>query len=207
MNLIVVTDIFGETSALHELVSSISEPYETSMIVGPYDDSDVQFADEEGAYQAFQKYCGLARLSDKLEKEIEQQTEPVDIVGFSVGATCAWSISGKGNFKNIRQITCFYGSRIRDHLSVTPEFPTNIIFPEHEKGFDIEPVIEGLESKPKTEIIRTGYLHGFMNKKSINFSGEGYRDFSRWLVQKAAQQVNQSHATGSIQEKIQRIDQ
>lgn len=185
MNLIVVADIFGETSALHELVSSISEPYETSMIVSPYDDLDVQFANEEDAYQAFQKYCGLARLSEQLGKEIEQQTEPVDIVGFSVGATCAWNISGKGNYNNIRQLTCFYGSRIRDRLNVTPEFPTSIIFPEHEKGFDIEPVIEVLESKPKTEIIRTGYLHGFMNKKSTNFSDIGYRDFSRWLVQKS----------------------
>ena len=181
MNLIVVSDIFGETSALRELVTSLSAPYSATTILSPYDAVDIPFENEEAAYQRFQQDCGLDRLFAKLEAAVAQQTGPVDIIGFSVGASCAWRLAGDTDAETVRKIAYFYGSRIRESLSVTPQLPTSLIFPQHEKGFDIEPVISALKPKPHTEIIRTDYLHGFMNRHSVNFSEEGYRRFMAWL--------------------------
>jgi len=182
MSLVVVTDIFGISSALNELVASCSELYETTTIVDPYCVVNMHFTYEKVAYQNFMKNCGLNTLAEKLEIVIEGMSSEVDIVGFSVGGTCAWDISANSSFNHIRKITCFYGSRIRDRLSVSPRFSTRVIFPRHEESFDVEPVIQALEKKTNTDVVRTEYLHGFMNKKSINFSATGYQYFNKLLT-------------------------
>lgn len=185
MDLIVITDIFGSNLALSELVASFSGQYDTTTIIDPYGGENMRFDDEEAAYRAFQENCGQNKLSEKLETVISGMSSKADIVGFSVGGTCAWSISEKCKLKNIRNITCFYGSRIRERLSVSPQFPTTVIFPKYEKGFDIQPVIHSLKEKQNTEVVRTELLHGFMNKKSINFSEMGYQYFNKWLIEKS----------------------
>lgn len=81
-------------------------------------------------------------------------------------------------------MTCFYGSRIREKTELCPQVPTTLVFPRYEEGFELESIIQFIEKKLNVKTIRTNYLHGFMNKKSNNFSATGYRLFSEWLVEK-----------------------
>ena len=185
MNLIVVTDIFGKTSELNEFCSQYSGIYDEVIVVDPYGEKSMNFDTEKSAYQYFQQHCEIKNLSEKLEKEIVKSGSIVDIVGFSVGGTSAWVISEKSKLKNIRKVVCFYSSRIRENTDICPNISTKLVFPRLESNFDLEPVIQSIEDKHNVEAIRTNYLHGFMNKKSINSSDLGYQYFSKWLSKEA----------------------
>lgn len=184
MNLILVSDIFGKTEALNQFTAQLSPFYSQVVVVDPYGGQLISFNNEENAYQHFQKNCGLKKLSELLESEIENSKETIDIIGFSVGGTAAWEISGKRNSRSIRNIVCFYGSRIREKTNISPKFPTCLIFPAFEKSFEIESVIQDVENKENVEVVRTNYLHGFMNRESKNFSETGYQYFSERLTKK-----------------------
>lgn len=182
MKLIVVSDIFGKTSALIELVNQFSGIYNEISFIDPYDGKTTTFKNEEEAYQHFQQNCGLETLTERLRTNIENSTVPVDIIGFSVGASAVWTISDMRTSNNIRNLVCFYGSRIREKTAISPSFPTVLIFPAFEKSFDLKPVIHALERKKNVKILQTDYLHGFMNKESVNFSEAAYSYFTRWLL-------------------------
>jgi dienelactone hydrolase len=192
MKLIVISDIFGRTSELIDLVDELSDLYSETAIIDPYEGFAYRFETEDEAYQQFQKECGLDKLLQKSSKEVKNSDSAVDILGFSVGGTCAWSLSGQSDFGHIQQCICFYGSRIREKMEVIPQVKTTTIFPHSEVAFNVEPVIEALSEKPKTEVIKTIYSHGFMNRRSCNFSEAAYQYFIHWLRRKAAQQENQS---------------
>lgn len=188
MKLIVISDIFGRTAELVALVGELSDLYCETAIIDPYDGFSYPFASEDAAYHQFQKECGLEKLLQKSSEEVRKSHSAADILGFSVGGTCAWSLSGQCDFGNIRQSICFYGSRIREKMEVIPNVPTTTIFPHAEVAFNVAPVIEALSEKPRTETIKTKYLHGFMNPKSENFSEEAYQYYIQWLRGKAVQQ-------------------
>jgi hypothetical protein len=190
MNLIVATDIFGNTPALNVLISQLSEIYEETTIIDPYDGQHIPFTNEDNAYQYFQEHCGLEQLTGNLEKAVEGSHSPIDIVGFSVGGSSAWEIAGKCISKTIRKIVCFYASRIRKKTDINPRFDTFLIFPEFEKHFELTPVIQVLEKKEKVVAIRTHFRHGFMNKESMNFSISGYNCYRKWLLDKAVEPDN-----------------
>lgn len=182
MNLLVVSDIFGNTKPLNEFVAHLSSFYCKITVIDPYGGQYIQFSSEEDAYKYFQMNCGIKQLTELLAEEIEKSKHTVDIIGFSVGGTAAWEISSSETTKSIRTIVCFYSSRIRNNTSITPRFPTTVIFPEFEKSFELEPVIQAVEKNTNVEVIRTNYLHGFMNKKSENYSEAGYKYFLSWLA-------------------------
>ena len=184
MNLIVVSDIFGNTKALNDFVAHLSSFYSEIIVIDPYGGQNIQFRSEEDAYKYFQMNCGIKQLTKQLVEEVEKSKDTVDIIGFSVGGTSAWEISGSETSKSIRNIVCFYSSRIREKTNITPRFPTTVIFPAFEKSFELEPVIQAVEKKTTVEVIRTNYLHGFMNKKSENYSEAGYKHFLSWFANK-----------------------
>ncbi len=192
MKLIVISDIFGKTPELIDLVGELSDHYCETVIVDPYNGSSRFFETEEQAYRYFQKESGLEHLFEKAARVVQRSDSPVDILGFSVGGSCAWNLSSQSPSKQIRQCVCFYGSRIRENMAVVPQIPTTIIFPQFEASFDIEPVLKGLSIKKNAEVIKTKYLHGFMNRKSSNFSEEAYKYFIQWLQDKTAQQLKQA---------------
>lgn len=183
MNLIIVADIFGITESINQLTTRLSPCYSEVTVIDPYKGQKISFRNEESAYRYFQQHCGIDKLTDLLEKEVINSIEPTDIIGFSVGGTSAWEISGKDSI-NIRKVVSFYGSRIRDKTDISPNYPTSLIFPAKEENFELEPVIKTVENKQNVKIIRTNYLHGFMNRESANFSATGYKYFSDWLIEK-----------------------
>jgi dienelactone hydrolase len=184
MNLIVVSDIFGKTKSLNQLTAQLSPYYREVAVIDPYEGRNISFENEEHAYQYFQKNCGIATLTARLETEAINSKEKIDIIGFSVGGSAAWEISGKDISTSIRNVVSFYGSRIRGKTNISPQYPTSLIFPAAEKSFELEPVIQAVENKQNVEVIRTNYLHGFMNRESKNFSKKGYKYFREWLVKK-----------------------
>jgi dienelactone hydrolase len=186
MNLIMVSDIFGKTAALNQLAARLSIFYQHVVVIDPYGGQGICFDNEETAYEYFQKNCGLKKLTGLLEGEIESSKATLDIIGFSVGGTSAWEISGKDISKSIRNIVCFYGSRIREKTDISPQVSTSVVFPAAEKSFDLEPVILAVENKQNVAVIRTNFFHGFMNRQSKNFSETAYHYFSDWLAEKAA---------------------
>jgi len=182
MNLIVVSDIFGKTASLNEFAAQLSSSYSEIIVIDPYGGQNMQFGNEENAYQYFQQNCGIEQLTEQVEKGIKKAKEAVDIIGFSVGGTSAWEISGKDVSKSIGKIVCFYGSRIREKTNISPQFSTTLVFPAFEKSFELEPVIRKVENKQNVEVVRTSYLHGFMNRESKKYSEPGYKYFSSWLA-------------------------
>jgi dienelactone hydrolase len=185
MNLIVVPDIFGKTVSLTQLIERLSPFYSEVTVIDPYNGQNISFENEENAYQHFQQYCGIEELTQMLGKELIKSQQATDIIGFSVGGTSAWEISAKGLSKYLRNVVSFYSSRIRDKTDIAPQTPTSLVFPAVEQHFELEPVIQAVENKPNVEVIRTSYLHGFMNSESKNFSAAGYQHFSDWLANKA----------------------
>ncbi|SEA12338.1 Dienelactone hydrolase [Desulfuromusa kysingii] len=186
MNLIVVSDIFGKTESINQLIAKLSPFYSEVTVIDPYEGQNISFENEEHAYQYFQQNCGITKLTAHLENEVINSKEKIDIIGFSVGGSSAWEISGKDISTNIRNVVSFYGSRIREKTNISPQYPTSVIFPAVEKSFELGPVIQAVENKQNVEVIRINYLHGFMNRESKNFSETGYKYFSDWLAKKAA---------------------
>lgn len=186
MNVIIVSDIFGNTAALSQFTALLSPFYKNVAVIDPYGGQNIHFNNEANAYQHFQQNCGIDKLTDLLEKEVMKSKETIDIIGFSVGGTSAWEISGKGISANVRNVVCFYSSRIREKTNISPQTSTSLIFPAVEEIFELKPVIQAVENKQNVEVFRTNYLHGFMNKESKNFSEIGYQYFGEWLAKKAA---------------------
>ena len=198
MQLFVISDIFGATPALAELVTGLADRYRQVLTIDPYGGVDIGFSSEAEAYSYFQKHGGPGLLLERAKTLLRATTTPSDLLGFSVGATCAWQISGCHEFKQLRHCSCFYGSRIRDHLDSQPQCPTSLIFPCLEKFFAIDSLIDALQNRPNTTVIKTEYLHGFMNSLSLNYSAHGYRFYLNWLREKAAQ----SRIPGPAQESV-----
>ncbi|WP_051689950.1 dienelactone hydrolase family protein [Pelobacter seleniigenes] len=187
MQLFVISDIFGATPALAELVAGLADCYRQVLIIDPYGGVDMAFPNEAEAYGYFQQHGGPGQLLEQVKTQLRATASPFDLLGFSVGATCAWQVSACHEFKQLRHCSCFYGSRIRDHLDSQPQCPTSLVFPCREKSFAIDPFIDALQNKPNTTAIKTEYLHGFMNSLSQNYSAHGYRFYLNWLREKAAQ--------------------
>jgi len=184
MNLIVCSDIFGRTEALDELLIPFVEYYQKVKIVDPYSGKHCTFTDEDDAYRDFQQNCGLETLTDSLTLSLESVQGTSDLLGFSVGATATWLVTAKTHSTPIRQAICFYGSRIREYTDLEPLCPTSLIFPQREEEFSVEQIAQQLETKNRTEIIRTAYHHGFMNRVSRNYSRIGCQTFNAWLREK-----------------------
>lgn len=186
MNLIVITDIFGKTPALKELLDSFSTRYQTIQVVDPYAGRQFNFQSEAEAYSAFKNQCGLEQLITILQQTVKNTLGPCDLIGFSVGATATWELTGQPAANKICSAVCFYGSRIREKTDIEPSCPTTLILPCQEESFEVGQLIPLLTPKSQVKIIETDYLHGFMNKLSCNYSPNGFLEFSNWLLKRMA---------------------
>ncbi|RLV59605.1 hypothetical protein D5018_11185 [Parashewanella curva] len=175
---IVVSDIWGMTSYLQNLICEIGSE---TIIHDSYDGQLMSFKNEQQAYCYFMEHSGIDSYSKSLNELLEQIKMPVNLIGFSSGASAIWNITDRIHENNIQTAICFYGGQIRHTLNKTPKFKTIHIMPRKESHFDLPTVIDKLAAKPNTEIIQTEYLHGFMNQCSPNFSSKGYQEYLTFL--------------------------
>ncbi len=130
-------------------------------------DRPFDYSQSEEAYLNFKDTIGFdifEQINIKA-KQLRQSYKKVLLMGFSIGATIAWRCTSSGFYDGM---VGYYGSRIRDYISVMPKCPTLLIF-AMEDSFDVDSVVEGLRHK---EDIRTEVLtgkHGFLDTYSVNY--------------------------------------
>lgn len=178
MQYLIASDIFGRTSALEELASELSDSIE---IFDPYDSKQMNFNNEREAYRYFVSNVGLDKYSNNLKKITKSFSEPLRLIGFSVGASAIWNFSSQSNLKHISKAYCFYGSQIRNEKNICPIFPIQLIFPDSEKHFSVSKLITDISGKENVQILQTPFSHGFMNRHSENFNQTGYTQFIQTL--------------------------
>ncbi|NVK75672.1 MAG: hypothetical protein HWE24_19540 [Oceanospirillaceae bacterium] len=175
--MILVSDVFGKTPALIKL----SEELNARVIVDPYNGVNMNFKNEAEAYSYFMEQVGLETYLSKLLEVIESIDTISTLIGFSIGASIIWKLSEKSSVKNIERGICYYGSQIRNFKEVNPSFEVELIFPKKESHFDVLELQSELSRKQNVKIIKTPYLHGFMNLYSTNYSPTGYVEQLNWL--------------------------
>ncbi|MEP2653412.1 MAG: hypothetical protein ABJH06_15630 [Paraglaciecola sp.] len=175
--MILVSDVFGKTPALIKL----SEELNAKVIVDPYNGMNMNFKNEAEAYSYFIEHVGLEEYLSKLLKMTESLESISSLIGFSIGASIIWKLSKKLSVKNIERGICYYGSQIRNFKDINPSFEVELIFPKKEDHFDVLELQTELSRKQNVKIIKTPYLHGFMNLYSTNYSQKGYIEQLNWL--------------------------
>ena len=182
MRLVVVTDIYGRTKCLEELLNCLSTKYESISIIDPYENLEINFSNENEAYTHFQEKIGLNRYIDKLYQYLtDRENSEYHLLGFSVGASAVWAVSEMHQFKKKTKGICFYSSQIRNLLQVQPKIEIDLYFPKMEPCFNVDEVIGVLMEKAKVNTFKTSYLHGFMNQKSKNYNEDGFSKYLKIL--------------------------
>jgi len=174
MHKALISDIFGKTTALENIGERIGNDVD---IIDPYAGKPMHFSSEIQAYDFFMSNVGLDGYCELLQARLNICRSPCILVGFSVGASAVWRISEKSTVKKACRAICFYGSQIRYHPEISPDVPVTCIFPRYEPRFDLEDLITRLSGKKRVSVHKTPYLHGFMNKISINYSPSGCAEY------------------------------
>ena len=181
MQRIVVSDIFGKTPALEKLCKAVGADVD---VVDPYAGEYMGFGTEKQAYEFFMAHIGLNTYCDLLTSRLEKTPSPAMLIGFSVGASAAWRISGSLIPEKVPRAVCFYGSQVRHLTEIQPNIAVDHILPAHEPAFSVDEVADRLAGRKNVVLHRTTYLHGFMNEVSKNYNELGYSIYIDWLRQR-----------------------
>lgn len=165
MRTIVASDIHGVTAELRSMIETVIRD---AIFLSPWDTDTCPFADEQEAAAVFISQNGIESYAEKISAAANH--EPAYIIGFSVGASAAWLHSASDNCNPDSAATLFYGSRIRDYLSLTPKFGITTVFAEMESSFSPREIVDSVARDNVRAFIEPGTVHGFMNPRSVSFS-------------------------------------
>ncbi len=182
MQLIVASDIFGNTPAFREIADEVSANFESVYLVDPYNRQRMEFENETVAYAYFKENVGLDRYTRIVSESISRMRGPVRLLGFSVGASAIWSLSGNQDLHQHAKAVCFYGSQIRHFVTMLPKIKMELFFPHFEPHFDVAALMSLISKGPNVRCHQTAYRHGFMNKDSVNFDADGYRQYLQIII-------------------------
>lgn len=181
-HVLLVTDIFGYCQGLQRLQQDLAVTGALVTIVDPYSAVAKPFADEREAYATYCELCGHDRYVSLV---VSASQRPVDLaIGFSAGASALWRALCTPAAVNIKQAMLFYPGQIYQHLKLTPEQPTAIIFGSSEPHFSVDAMLQLLSEKPAVSVIKTPYQHGFMNPPSVAFNEAGYQHYLETIKSK-----------------------
>lgn len=177
MQVFIVADIFGKTADLINFTEAISTPQVSLEILAPYK-NEMHFSDEAEAYAYFQQNIGLKTYTEQLMHKLQgRELSQLLLLGFSVGASAVWVASEKlADFTKTRAI-CFYSSQIRNYLAVQPKIEIDLYFARREPSYDVDEAMAQLSDTTQLNCFKTGYLHGFMNRRSGNFDQAAYHQY------------------------------
>ena len=82
----------------------------------------------------------------------------------------------------------YYGSRIRDYMSITPKCPVLLIFPSEEKSFNVEEIVDYL-GKWNIDVHILSGKHGFSDPFSKNYCIQSF-DEAEILVNSFLKKIN-----------------
>ena len=188
MQLIVCTDIFGDSSELQTLLSDLELSNFKIHVISPYSDTLYQntvFDDESNAYDAFTSVGGVEAYAKHIEQFVRGVEQRFLVLGFSAGGAASW-VAQNELPESIKACLLFYPGQIRHYTSLKAKSPVDIVFPGSEKHFELSTVISELEGIDGLSIKQCQYSHGFMNRLSENFNENGYAEYlqhiRQWLL-------------------------
>jgi len=118
-------------------------------------------ASEQESYTRFFTEIGFDAATKAIQTIIEEnQNQTITVVGFSVGATIAWTLSEN---PAIHKIIGIYGSRIRHCLDVEPVVQTDLLFVE-ESSFNVHELMDKIAKKHHVRANLIDGTHGFYSK-------------------------------------------
>lgn len=159
---LIATDVFGATPAVQALIRQLGIQAE---VISAQLDGQNSFRNEQLAYQCFLANGGIADYAERVATRLQQQQFDFAL-GFSAGASALWLNSPQPAAAGLRQMTLFYGSRIREFRQLVPACPTRLIFAEQEAAFDPAELVQDLQQRGlHAELIKQS-RHGFMNAYS-----------------------------------------
>lgn len=174
MNLLFVSDIFGQTSALdalafdlqtrirHKIQSKANDAGKlvdttcrdsichniSCYTVDPYAGERFNFADEAEAYQYFSTHSTIDQYASDLSAVLAKLDCNLAtwVIGFSAGASAVWQLAASLEGEQYRNVQAvgFYGGQIRHLTQLSPLVPMHLVFPKSEAHFDIDELIETL---------------------------------------------------------------
>ncbi len=132
-------------------------------------DRSFTYHEQQKAYKHFIEKIGFMEAAHQVTALIAHEKNKgynrIILCGYSVGATVSWLCSQD---KNVAGAIGFYGSRIRDYLQITPACPTLLIFPSHEKAYDVQNFADSIK-KPNVRVNILEGNHGFADPFSPEY--------------------------------------
>lgn len=180
MNIIIASDIFGMTPSLNKFVKKLAKQAQVA-IIDPYHGEQVNFKNEEQAYQAFIDEGGMDAYTLQLQNILTYIEQPVVLIGFSAGASALWRLIDKPLGLAAVHFIGFYPGQIRHYLEVIPHVPTTLLMPKHEQHFDINEIIAKLPKSELLSISQFNLEHGFMNNQSPGFNSKACVAFEQLI--------------------------
>lgn len=127
------------------------------------------YSEQEAAYRVFFQKTGFNKgvtIVIDLAKQQQRTYNRIFLIGFSVGATTAWLCSESSLFSGV---ICCYGSRIIDYTDISPSCPALLLFPSHEKSFNVRGFVSSFK-KPGVEVHTLEGNHGFADSYSSEYN-------------------------------------
>ena len=180
MNYLILSDIFGTTSALIDLAEQLNTQF---CIVDPYNGEPQLIEREKEHYNSFKQQCGHDKYFEIVKEYFKTLSEPTTCLAFSAGASAAWRAQSITENPYLEKLVGFYPSQIRNNLAINAKINCEFIFPKHESHFDVTHVIQNLSLKRNVKCKMAQFDHGFMNKLSDNFNESAYAYFCDYLRQ------------------------
>lgn len=109
--LTLVSDIFGRTKALEKIGIEISGNDPDIRIIDPYQGVDLFFETEALAYDYFMDRVGLKKYVSILMDHLACSAPDMVLIGFSVGASAIWEISGPPLIHGFKKLSVFMAHR------------------------------------------------------------------------------------------------
>ena len=140
------------------------------------------YEQEEEAYGHFTGRVGFRAAADRAVSvltDLRRRYGRVYVLGYSAGATVAWICGATGLCDGV---VGFYGSQIRNHLSLRPRCPALLFFPERETSFDVDALIGLLRRRDRLRIDKMAGRHGFADPFSDRYDRRSSLRATRCLL-------------------------
>lgn len=167
--IIILHEIYGINQHIKDICKHYSsQKYDVYCPNLYMDNASFEYIENEVAYRNFNENVGFETFKkiNELIDKLKNRYRKIFIIGFSVGATIAWRCSESGKCDGV---IAYYGSRIRDYLSVVPLCPTLLLFASQD-SFDVSEVVNKLNEKENVLAKVLEANHGFTDKYGGNYN-------------------------------------
>lgn len=128
------------------------------------------YSEEAAAYTNFKNNIGFDHACTQVKailSKARKNYKNVYLLGFSAGATIAWLCS---ETNQCDLVIGFYGSRIRDYLTIKPACPVLLLFPAVEPSFNVDNLLLYLAQIENLEVAKIAGHHGFADRFSPHYN-------------------------------------